>query len=391
MTLKNTSHKGYVGMLGAGKFGTAIANIIALNSDVLMYVHCDNIMSTMQTSRISSEQALQPNIFLTTSLEELALKCDIIFIIVPSCFFLKSLLEIKPFIKEKHVIIHGTKGLHISRCSAEKKHLECQQEEGRLQNLDMHGSARHIRNVDPQFTSANDASSTEVTPQCTVEVGFCNGIEVFTMSELIHCHTVSTHIGCISGPNLAGEIAKGMYAATVRASKKHEVLAIGKKLLQSQNFSIYTSDDILGVELCGVFKNVIAIAVGYITGLGYGENMKALIISNGIAELATLGTKMGASEKTFYGLAGVGDTIATSMSPQSRNHILGYQIAKGTSAKELLQCTNTTFEGAATVQIVKKLADSYNLDLAIVNTVYDIIHDKVCTTEALDRLIKKDN
>ena len=336
-----------VGIIGSGYFGTAIANLLALNSNILMYVHNGDLLESIKTKRISSGQILAGNISLTGDISEIAEKCEVIFLIVPTEYFKITLEKLCPSLKSKHIIIHGTKGLYIA-----------------------------------SSLGWNQKTNSNIT---------LNPKDISTMSDLIKNSFDTEYIGCISGPNLASELARGFPAATVIASKSPKVLKVGTELLQSDKLKVYQNQDILGVELAGILKNIIAIATGYIHGLGYGENTKSFVICRGIQEMATIGRVMKANINTFWGLSGVGDAIATSMSHSSRNHILGSRIARGESIDKILENTTDTFEGVQTTMVVKNLAIHFGLKLPVMETVYNILFGAAITShEAMQSFMRSE-
>ena len=142
---------------------------------------------------------------------------------------------------------------------------------------------------------------------------------VKTMSEVIQEESVVVRVGCLAGPNLSRELAERQPGATVIASPFQEVINTGKKLLRNERFQVYENNDLVGVELAGVLKNIIAIAAGALSGLGYGENARGLLVSRGAVEMVYLGRALGGNTKAFLGVAGIGDLVATCNSPSSRN------------------------------------------------------------------------
>jgi glycerol-3-phosphate dehydrogenase (NAD(P)+) len=208
------------------------------------------------------------------------------------------------------------------------------------------------------------------------------------MSELIKAETGLSQVGCIAGPNLAAELAEGQLAAVVVASTLPEVVERGKRLLQSDTFQVYTNTDIIGVELCGALKNIIAIGAGCLSGLGYGENAKAFLISRGLAEMIYIGKAMGATVQPFLGLAGIGDLIATCSSKLSRNYTVGCRLAKGETLAQISQNSPLTAEGIYTVQIVRSLMHHYKMRAPITEMVYKILFEGLLVQEAITYLIK---
>ena len=159
-------------------------------------------------------------------------------------------------------------------------------------------------------------------------------------------------------------------------------------MLRNDRFQVYGNNDLVGVELAGVLKNVIAIAAGALSGMGYGENAKGLLISRGMVEMVYLGRALGGNTKAFLGVAGVGDLVTTCNSSLSRNFNVGYRLAKGETLKDILQSTDEIAEGINTVQIVKKCAEYYKVRAPITTTLYKVLFEDLTVKQALDYLMR---
>lgn len=193
------------------------------------------------------------------------------------------------------------------------------------------------------------------------------------LSQVMEDERPCVKVAALSGPNLAGEIAAGLPAATTVASTHHQVALTVQELLQQPTFRVYTSNDLIGVEVAGALKNVIALAAGICDGLGLGDNAKSSIITRGLAEVVRLGTILGGETRTFYGLAGVGDIVATCSSQQSRNHTAGVLLAAGESLSDLA-ARHLTAEGIPTVEAVHRYAEAQQIDLPITTEVYRVVY-----------------
>ena len=178
----------------------------------------------------------------------------------------------------------------------------------------------------------------------------------------------------VSGPNLAKEIAVKQPTATVIASTSETAAEAVAAATASAYFRPYTNTDVLGVELSGAYKNIIAVAVGIADGMGFGHNTTATVITRGLAEITRLGLALGAKPDTFSGLAGMGDLIATCASPLSRNHTLGAHIGRGASLAEAIERTGGTAEGVTTSQSIQELARGCNVDVPICDAVVAMLH-----------------
>lgn len=203
------------------------------------------------------------------------------------------------------------------------------------------------------------------------------------MTEIIKEELGKVKTCILSGPTIAIEVAEEMPAVAISASNNLKIAKTIQELFFNQNFRVYTSEDPLGVELCGALKNVIAIVAGISDGLGFGANAKAAILSRGIVEIARLGQVMGAKKKTFFGIAGLGDLSTTCISPESRNRTLGERIGRGEKLEEIINSTNSVIEGVTTTEAVYNLSKKYNIDMPITNQVYMILYHKKDPKKAL--------
>jgi len=187
----------------------------------------------------------------------------------------------------------------------------------------------------------------------------------------------------LSGPNLAREISQGLPAASIIASKDIAVAERARELMSSAEFFLFTSDDVVGVELCGALKNVIALGAGMVDGLSMGDNAKSTFIVWGWNEIVSLGVSLGAAANTFYGLAGLGDLITTCSSTLSRNHYVGYELAKGRSLSEIAASMSQVAEGVTTTMAVHQLAKKLNLKAPIIDHIYQILFEGFPLSQAL--------
>ncbi len=189
-------------------------------------------------------------------------------------------------------------------------------------------------------------------------------------------HVTDSEIGYLSGPNFAFEIAKALPSAADITFLKIETAKRAASDLSSKTLKLVPSDDLIGVQIAGAFKNVIAIASGMVMGLALGQNAHATLITKSLIEIQTLGLKLGAREKTFYGLSGLGDLILTTNSDNSRNTMLGKRLAKGESLQNILNSTNAVCEGYETIEQLMTLAKTNSVKLPICQKVYEILSEK---------------
>lgn len=332
-----------IGVIGAGSFGTVIANYLAENNKVLLYVRRAEQAAEINLSRQSSKQQLHDNIIITNNIQQVAKECEVIFPIIPSSNFREMMSQFGPYLHPYHILIHGTKGLDIQLPKG-----------ARLDDPDFKLTREHVR----------------------------------TMSEVITDESSVVRVGCLAGPNLAREMADKQPAATVIASRYNEVILQGQRLLRSDRFQVYGNQDITGVELCGVLKNIIAIASGALSGLGYGDNARALLISRGIVEMIYIGRAFGGNVEAFIGLAGVGDLVATCTSTLSRNFTVGYRLAKGETLPQIIESMEEVAEGVNTVKIITKLTTSANLRAPITENLHKVLFENLPVESALNYLMK---
>lgn len=184
-----------------------------------------------------------------------------------------------------------------------------------------------------------------------------------------------SNICVLSGPNLSREIIRGLPAASVVAAEDEAVARKAQKLLAAPNFCVYTNTDVVGVELGGALKNIIALGAGMVEGLGYGDNAKAAFITRGLTEIVALGVALGANPLTFAGLAGVGDVIATCASPLSRNHYVGVELTKGRSLKEITDSMTGVAEGVSTTIAARNLAQQLGLGMPVTEKIYQVLFE----------------
>ncbi len=248
--------------------------------------------------------------------------------------------------------------------------------------------SRHLRlvagEVGPSIAASADVLS--------VVKGLENGT-LLRMSEVIADAggVAPERIAALSGPNLASEIARGLPASAVIAASDLDLANRIADRLGRREFRLYVNNDILGVELCGALKNVIAIAAGAADGLGFGDNGKAGLMTRGLAEMIRLGAAAGANRLTFAGLAGIGDVIATCGSRLSRNHRLGEELAKGRSWAEIEATLPGTAEGAYTVDAALALADRYGVEMPIAREVHRALFEGKSVQRCLIDLLSRES
>lgn len=194
---------------------------------------------------------------------------------------------------------------------------------------------------------------------------------------------ISNDLFCLYGPTHAEEVGKGLFSSAVLAGKEKKPLRKLKKLLASENFKVETTTDLIGVQLGAALKNIIAILVGVLEGQGLGDNAKAYVMTKGLEEIKKIGVKLGGKEKTFDGLAGLGDLIVTCTSQHSRNRWLGEEIGKGRKLDEVLKEMKMVAEGVTAVKKAKQLAEKLSLELPLINGLYKILFEGKKVEEVL--------
>ncbi|MBW2384589.1 MAG: NAD(P)H-dependent glycerol-3-phosphate dehydrogenase [Deltaproteobacteria bacterium] len=222
-------------------------------------------------------------------------------------------------------------------------------------------------------------------------ISLAKGLEEGTllrMTEVIAEVLPGHPAGVLTGPNLAKEILAGEAAASVIAMDDHSLAGKIQDVFRSGLFRVYTNHDVIGCEIGGALKNVIAIASGMGDGVGVGDNTRAAVITRGLAELTRLGVAMGAEAQTLYGLAGMGDLVATCISPQSRNRFVGEELGKGRPIAEIIDDMHMVAEGVKTCRVVIELADRYGIELPIAREVYGAVYGGRTARQAYRGLIR---
>lgn len=343
MGSKSASDKHPVAVIGAGSFGTAVANLLAENGEVLFYSRRQDAVDIINKERINNGQSIHQNIRATNDLQEITDNCYLLFPSVSSDSFRQVMQTMAPYLRPHHMMIHCTKGFDIK--------------------------------LEPGKTILD--KDVVLKPS-----------DIYTMSKVILEETCVKRVGCMSGPNLAREIANQHPAATVIASKFEEVIREGESAIRSKRLQVYSNHDIYAVELAGVLKNSMALAAGALGGLGYGQNAMAFLITRGLGEIIRLATAMGADRQAFLGLAGIGDLVATCTSPMSRNYTVGARLAKGETLQQIITTSTEVAEGIKTVSISKKLADSTNIRLPIIQNIYKALFEDLNVETALGYLME---
>ncbi len=249
-----------------------------------------------------------------------------------------------------------------------------------------------INAVPTQFVRNSFEKIKNYIKKDTPIISLSKGLEIKTekrISQVLNELFPQNDIFVLSGPSHAEEVSKKLPTAVTLAGENKKILEDLRDEISNKYFRIYTNEDLIGVELGGALKNVIALAAGMIDGLGFGDNTKSALITRGIVEMIRLAEKEGANFKTFYGLSGLGDLITTSISQHGRNWNCGYQIGKGKSLNEILNNTNKVIEGVFTVKVTKKLCTKYNIEMPIAEKVYEVLYKNKKPYDAVIELMTR--
>ena len=247
--------------------------------------------------------------------------------------------------------------------------------------------------VPSPFTRSTSAQMAPYVKEGQIIVNVAKGVEentLMTLSQIISQEIPQANVCVLSGPSHAEEVGKGIPTTCVVSAETRETAEYLQGIFMSPVFRVYTTPDILGVELGGALKNVIALAAGAADGLGYGDNTKAALITRGIAEIARLGTKMGARMETFYGLSGMGDLIVTCASVHSRNRKAGYLIGKGYTMKEAMDEVKMVVEGVYSAKAARSLAEKYEVEMPIIEEVNKVLFEDKKAADAVRDLMVRD-
>jgi glycerol-3-phosphate dehydrogenase (NAD(P)+) len=227
----------------------------------------------------------------------------------------------------------------------------------------------------------------------TIVISAAKGLEIGSNKRMSHViaeeieHRFRSNICVLSGPNLSREILNNLPAASVVAAWDEAIARKAQKILTTSNFCVYTNIDIIGVELGGALKNIIALGSGIADGLGYGDNAKAAFMTRGLTEMTALGVALGANPLTFSGLAGLGDLIATCASPLSRNHHVGIELTKGRSLEDITASMTGVAEGISTTIAAWNLAQQMELEMPITERIYQVLYNGVDPRQAAVELM----
>ena len=321
-------------VIGAGSWGTTVASLLAVNVPTTIWARRESVARDIERKHRNKAYLkgydLPPQLHATDDLAAALVEADVIVMGVPSHGYRDVLLRASDLISTRTPIISLSKGI----------------EAGTLMRM------------------------TEVT------------------ADVLPDHDPNV-IGVLTGPNLAREIMDGQPAATVIAIPNQDVGREVQQVIASPRFRVYTNPDVVGSEAAGAVKNVMAIAAGMATGRGYGDNTLATLVTRALVEVSRLGVAMGGDIRTFAGLAGIGDLVATCNSSQSRNHRVGYGLGKGRDLHDIIDEMNMVAEGVKSTSGVLALAKRYDIELPIAEKVGEVLYDGLDVNDALHQLMTR--
>lgn len=322
------------GVLGAGSWGTALSVLLCDNGHQVTTWSIDENEVKMLNEKREHETKLPgvklpDQLVVTNNLEEAIKGKDFLVLAVPSPFTRSTAAKMKPYVAEGQIIVDVAKGIEEST--------------------------------------------------------------LMTLSEQIRQEIPQADVAVLSGPSHAEEVGRRLPTTCVIGAETKETAEYLQSMFISKVFRVYTSPDILGIELGGSLKNVIALAAGIADGLGYGDNTKAALITRGIAEIARLGVKMGGKVESFTGLTGIGDLIVTCASVHSRNRRAGYLIGQGMSVQEAMDEVKMVVEGVYSAKAAAKLAEKYGVSMPIVEEVNKVLFEDKNPAEAVDDLMQRES
>ncbi|MDX1732989.1 MAG: NAD(P)H-dependent glycerol-3-phosphate dehydrogenase [Halioglobus sp.] len=319
-----------VAVLGGGSWGTTVAALATRNVPVTLWARnprtADEINTSHRNETYLPGASLPEKLHATSDLAEAVADADVLVVAIPSQHFRKVLTDAAAFLRAGIPVVSLTKGLE---------------------------AGSHLR-----------------------------------MTEIIHEVLPGHPAAVLTGPNLAREIMDGKAAASVIAMEDETLLQELQGAFGNSLFRVYTNPDIIGCELGGVLKNIIAIAVGMGDGRGAGDNTRAALITRGLAEMTRLGVAMGGQAETFAGLAGMGDMIATCTSPQSRNHYVGVELGKGRELQDILDEMVMVAEGVKSAPAVMALSQEFGVEMPIASEVYRVLSGESNSSRAFRGLLR---
>ncbi|MDQ0418044.1 glycerol-3-phosphate dehydrogenase (NAD(P)+) [Croceifilum oryzae] len=324
-----------VAVLGAGSWGTALASVLAENgNETKLYARRSSAVQEINTYHTNEHYlpnaSLAPSLQASDDLSEVIQPSDVVVFVVPSQSLRETARSVRPYLKPHSVIVHASKGLEIH-------------------------TFKRMSQV---------------------------------LAEELPEH--ANQIVALTGPSHAEEVIQKLPTAVVVASVDQHAAEVAQSCFMNSYFRVYTNTDVIGCEIGGALKNVIALATGLCSGMEFGDNGIAALLTRGLAEMARLGFAMGAQPNTFVGLAGVGDLIATCTSPHSRNWRAGNMISQGKKLDQVLSEMGMVVEGVKTTEAAYTMAKHYQVEMPITEQLYEVLFADKCPREALMDLMSRD-
>ena len=341
-----------ISIIGDGGWGTTLAILLHnKGNSVTLWGAFPDYVAYLKQKRINARFLpgikIPQTLEITANLKKAIEFKDLIILAVPSQYIRQVLKRIKNYhILNKTVFLSATKGLEVS-------------------------------------------TLLRMSQVIQEELGKVSAVRAYREAGRLKRSFHKIRLAVLSGPTIAYEAARGIPTTAVVASGSRYLRKFITDLFNSSRFRIYTNEDVIGVEMGGSLKNIIAIACGISDGLGFGANTKAALLSRGLAEISRLGIKMGAKATTFSGISGLGDLVTTCISPFSRNRYLGEQIGKGKVPKQVVNKMKTVAEGVPTVQVAYRLAVKYKVDMPITKEVYLVLYKNKNPRKAVKDLMTR--
>lgn len=322
-----------ISVLGGGSWGTALSKLLSENGHkVTVWLRDEKQCKELSENRVNKKYLpnvkIPENVLFTSDINEAAKTTEILLLVIPTQIVRGVLRQIKDEYKNGKIIVNASKGIEIGSLSL--------------------------------------------------------------VSDIVREETKNSIFAVLSGPSHAEEVGLSMPTAITIACEDKAVGEELQDIFMSEYFRVYTNDDVRGAELGGALKNIIALGAGISDGIGYGDNAKAALMNRGIVEIARLGIAMGADIHTFYGLTGIGDLIVTCTSKHSRNWNAGYLIGQGYTKDEAIKKVGMIVEGIPTTYAAYELSKKFNVDMPIVDAMYDVLENNADVKETVNKLMLRD-
>ena len=325
----------HVAVIGAGSWGTALASVLARNGhQVALWVRnpklAEEVNTKHENAKYLPDVKLSTSIVATTDIEEAVRDKPVVLLAVPSHAMRQVCREVAPHLHPDVLLLHATKGFELET-----------------------------------LKRMSEVIGEEIPPQ------------------------IARRLAVLTGPSHAEEVVRNQPTTVVVASDEENSMLRAQDLLMNENFRVYTNSDLVGAEIAGALKNIIALGAGLSDGLGYGDNAKAALLTRGLAEISRMGRKLGARPLTFAGLAGLGDLVATCTSKHSRNWRAGYMLGQGKQLDDVLQQMGMVVEGVRTTHAAFALANREQVEMPITSVLYRILFEGKAPEQGVQELMTR--